>query len=280
MIIDEASQLTEPNSLIALAKGCKRAALVGDHVQLRPMVTPLGRAYAYDVSLFERLYTQPDRDDISKVLLDTQYRMNPQIAKFPSSRFYENKLQNGVTEEKRSLPKTKFDWNGSPVKFVPSDGLPNGSESFYHGSKSNKSQAEICGKIVSHLSAASPASTPKPPSKLSIAVLTPYTAQLKLLQYLDKSTDSEIIRSVTVATVDSFQGREADIVIFCTVRCNASRNIGFLADERRMNVAFTRAKRGFIVVGHRDTLVQSPEGGQLWKAWFESLKVEQGRSRE
>jgi superfamily I DNA and/or RNA helicase len=72
--------------------------------------------------------------------------------------------------------------------------------------------------------------------------------------------------------VDSFQGREADIVVFCTVRCNVHYSIGFLANERRMNVALTRAKRGLIVVGHRETLVGSQEGGGFWKSWFDNLR--------
>ena len=274
VIVDEASQLTEPNTLIALAKGCKRAALVGDHVQLRPMVTSLGRAYAHDISLFERLYKEPDRNDIAKVMLDIQYRMNPKIAMFPSMFFYKNKLHSGVTVEDRGLPNTKLDWEGQFVKFVPSENLPKGSESFYHASKSNRSQAEQCVKIISLLRQSSKrtqSSTGGDSKKMSIAVLTPYAAQVKLLRHLEKPVDSETVGSVTVATVDSFQGREADIVIFCTVRCNANCNIGFLADERRMNVAFTRAKRGFIIVGHRNTLVKSKEGGLLWKAWFGSL---------
>jgi len=60
-------------------------------------------------------------------------------------------------------------------------------------------------------------------------------------------------------------------VVFCTVRCNVHCNIGFLVYERRMNVAFTRAKRGLIVVGHKETLLGSQEGGAFWKAWENNL---------
>ena len=277
VIVDEASQITEPNCLIALVKGCQKAVLVGDHVQLRPTVTQHGAAYGYDVSLFERLYTGPAVSGMAKVMLETQYRMHPIIAQFPSTRFYEGKLLSGVTASDRQLTKTQFKWDTGPIKFVDSSSSPDGQESFFKGSKSNEKQAKICKHIVSQLQqpatvSDTDGSQTTRPNKLSIAVLTPYTAQLKLLKSLEKQVDSETISSVTVATVDSFQGREADIVVFCIVRCNVNRSIGFLADERRMNVALTRAKRGLIVVGHRETLVESLEGGGFWKSWFDNLK--------
>ena len=277
VIVDEASQLTEPNCLIALVKGCRKAVLVGDHVQLRPTVTPLGAVYQYDISLFERLYGQPEVSGVAKIMLDTQYRMHPKIAKFPSTRFYGGKLLSGVSAVDRQITESKFDWGGEPVKFINCPPEANGQESFYHGSKSNQGQAKICRDIVSDLQR--PSSQPAnsmsdqiDPPKFSVAVLTPYTAQLKLLQSLGKRVDSKTVSSVTVSTVDSFQGREADVIVFCTVRCNVHCSIGFLADERRMNVALTRAKRGLIVVGHKETLIGSPEGGALWKAWFRSLE--------
>ena len=52
-----------------------------------------------------------------------------------------------------------------------------------------------------------------------------------------------------VGTVDSYQGQETDLVIFSGVRSNLMKELGFLRDSRRLNVAITRAKRGLIVVG-------------------------------
>jgi len=68
------------------------------------------------------------------------------------------------------------------------------------------------------------------------------------------------------ATVDSFQGKERDIVIFSCVR---TRGTGFLSDERRLNVAVTRAKKGLVMVGHSENLVAVP----AWKHMLASLQA-------
>jgi superfamily I DNA and/or RNA helicase len=102
----------------------------------------------------------------------------------------------------------------------------------------------------------------------NIGVIAPYAAQISLLSRL-LNTDAKYrkrfastlgdhrmmqLSSIEVKTVDGFEGREKDVIIFSTVRNNTSGYIGFLADRRRLNVGLTRAKRGLFVVGSINTL--------------------------
>lgn len=129
-------------------------------------------------------------------------------------------------------------------------------------SKSNEGQVKVVVEIVRLLSTfKNPDTEQKPPGLPTVTVLSPYTKQVKLLkQHLQNRADT--------FTVDSFQGRESDIIIFSSVRCNAEGDFGFLEDARRLNVMWTRAKLGLILVGSRTML----EKNELWKRAVESCK--------
>lgn len=247
VLVDEASQQTEPETLVPLSKGCQRAVLVGDHVQLRATVQKTAVVVGLDVSLFERHYNMPERPGVAKAMLDMQYRMHRDICAFSSAEFYEGRLQTAVPDAARPLARSQFPWPGEARKvFVPCTS----PEDIGQQSKCNRGQAEMCRKVCELLR--TPAMSEASPQHGSayqasqIAVLTPYTRQKELLQSL--------LPMHEVSSIDGYQGREADIIVFVTVRCNVHYELGFLNDMRRLNVAMTRAKTGVVVIGDRATL--------------------------
>jgi len=74
--------------------------------------------------------------------------------------------------------------------------------------------------------------------------------------------------SENVRTIDSWQGREKEFMIFSAVRCNDKKKIGFLENYRRINVALTRAQHGLIIVGNAETLSSDPK----WNTLIEYFK--------
>lgn len=227
-----------------------RVILVGDHVQLRATVRPYSQALDFDVSLFERLWTQNNGEAgsalVRKVMLDTQYRMHPAICAFPSTEFYDGKLKTADRCRQIQRPVSGFPW---PVEARTVFIQVASSEDLGHTSKANAGQATVTQEAVRLLrSPSDKTGAPKvshTPHQ-SIAILTPYTRQAELLRRLCPNE--------TVASIDGFQGQEADVIVFVTVRSNVHGSIGFLRDMRRLNVVLTRARSALVIVGARATL--------------------------
>lgn len=257
VVVDEASQQTEPETLIPLTQGCQRAILVGDHVQLRATVQKHAVLTGFDLSLFEKVYTRAtEGDGVKRVMLDTQYRMHSDICDFSSREFYNNGLKTAPNLQ-TNVATSAFPW---PPKVRKVFVQCSSTEDMGNQSKSNAGQADLTKTICTLLTTSSTTTA------TSIAILTPYTRQRLLLQSkLPTSPD------LLVSSIDGYQGREADIVIFVTVRCNAHYDIGFLKDQRRLNVAMTRARTGVIIVGDKATLVNASDGDEASKAVWTRL---------
>ena len=244
IIFDEATQATEPISWIPLLRTAK-VVMAGDHFQLPPTVrSPEAEKKGLGVSLFERFHTRLPAE--FKVLLDRQYRMNETIMGFSSRMFYKSKLiadesvKTGVLADRKSVVKNPE--TQKPLLYIDTAGkgfeekLEPGSESRY----SPEEASLVAGILKQYLEWGVPAS--------EIAVISPYSAQVRLLSTLIEAPGLEI------DSVDGFQGREKDLVIVSLVRSNSEGEMGFLADTRRMNVAMTRARRKLIVVGDSATI--------------------------
>jgi regulator of nonsense transcripts 1 len=247
VLIDESTQSQESACIIPIVLGCKQLVLVGDHCQLGPVVMCKKAAKAgLTQSLFERLVLMGTRP----IRLQVQYRMHPCLSEWPSNMFYEGTLQNGVHAEDRSLPTMEFPWpdRAMPMMFWTNYGaeeMGNTGTSFL-----NRQEASCVEKICTYYmkSGVNPS---------SIGVITPYESQRSFVStHMQRSGSlrADLYREIEVASVDSFQGREKDFIIFSCVRSNDSQGIGFLRDPRRLNVALTRAKYGVVIVGNSKLL--------------------------
>jgi regulator of nonsense transcripts 1 len=251
LLVDEAAQALEPSLMMPLSHECEVICLIGDHKQLPPLVKNEAIKDELGKSLFERLF---NFKCIQKTMLNVQYRMHPDIAAFPSAQFYGNKLENSksVLNDRKGIV---FPGEEKPrsILFIH---IERSFEERYGKSKVNYDEADKIKELIEFIDKS------KAPKILEreIGVITAYSGQVKIL----KETLSKY-KDLTVNTVDGFQGQEREVIIYSAVRANANRDVGFLSDERRFNVAMTRAKRLLVVVGNRRTL----ETNQLWKSWID-----------
>ncbi|RHY53987.1 hypothetical protein DYB30_005986, partial [Aphanomyces astaci] len=165
-------------------------------------------------------------------------------------------LQNGVSTSDRILKHVAFPWPNpqKPTFFYICLGTEEISSS--GTSYLNRTEASNCEKVVTHFLKAGVL-----PSQ--IGVITPYEGQRAyIVNFMQRNGPmrSQLYKDVEVASVDSFQGREKDLIILSCVRSNEHQGIGFLSDQRRLNVALTRAKYGVILLGNPRVLAKQ----ELW----------------
>lgn len=246
VLVDELTQASEPETMIPITKGAKQVILIGDHKQLGPVVT--NRA-ALKAGLLQLLFERLVALGHVPVRLEVQYRMHPALAEFSNIAFYEGSLQNGVSAAQRN-GKTSIPWpaRNVPTMFWDTQGREEIGD--YGVSTLNQTEAVNVGQIVERLRADGVAAD-------EIGVVTPYRAQS---MYIERFLEMRNL-SVEVASVDGFQGREKEYIVFSCVRLNPDRSLGFLWDPRRLNVAITRAKLGLVIIGNARTV----SSNQLWR---------------
>ena len=265
-IIDEAGRATVPEVLIPLVQS-ERAILVGDERQLPPMVEGMigdesnvsPDAYSLDTSLFQTLIEQAEESDGDFLAtLSTQNRMYPTIGNLISSVFYDGRLGNGDRTRSRQFP---FDWMPAPVTWISTSMTPNRAENRVGESFANSAETDVILDLLAKLEEKSRERRRRP----SVAVISGYSAQVELLTTRVEIEDRERWRNIQIeiATVDSFQGRECDVVIYSTVRSNREQRIGFLKDRRRINVALSRARDLLVIVGDGHMMESATIGAEL-----------------
>ena len=257
VIVDEAGRATPPELLTALVKA-RRAVLVGDDKQLPPFVDQeytdedlhasgmgeAGRKYL-ETSLFEMIVKQASQEKPEIVcMLKTQHRMHPAIGQLVSDVFYGGQL---ISKTDPVTLAHGLKWIPSPVVWYSTSILPNRTESKRGSSSLNVTEATIVKALLGKIET----DYRKSNMKCSVGVISGYEAQIQELNTHIAPDDHDAWQSLNVEidTVDGFQGRECDIVIYSTVRSNREGKIGFLKDPRRINVALSRARKLLIIVG-------------------------------
>lgn len=285
VIMDEATQSSEPTTLIPLSMpGVEKFVFVGDQKQL----SSFSQVPSLSLSLFERVllngtYKTPH-------MLDTQYRMHPAISDFPRKKFYGGLLKDGITEDDRKIENIPsnpiYVWdtcgkvveNRVKIRFREDRGY----------TYVNEGEVGLIQKVLLNLI------YEKGISREDIGIITPYRGQRDLISSIlvkdelvnpekedirvevdrdDIYNDSKpvtihTVSDIMIASIDAFQGRERNFLIISCVRSNQENKIGFLNDERRLNVALTRAKYGLIIVGDVKCL---SSGDDLWKEYLHDL---------
>ncbi|MGM2821196.1 AAA domain-containing protein [Bacillus cereus group sp. Bce001] len=252
VIIDEAARATAPELLLPMIRG-KKIILVGDHQQLPPIVgkernalqkNDLGiKTSDLEKSLFEELFE--NISDEAKSILTAQFRMHPTISKLINDVFYPTTN----IEAKKSVKEREhlLEWAPKSIIWLNTQYLKDNKEEVVLNSFKNSSEAQVILKQLEIIEERySDVET-----KIRVGVISGYDAQKKLLNTLINPNDSKWknIR-IMIDNVDAFQGSETDIAIYNIVRCNDQHKIGFLRDERRLNVALSRSKACLIIVGN------------------------------
>ncbi|QBM87298.1 senataxin [Metschnikowia aff. pulcherrima] len=247
VIIDEACQCVELSAIIPLRYGCKKCVMVGDPNQLPPTVlSQKAASYKYEESLFVRM----QKNNLDSIyLLDVQYRMHPEISRFPSAQFYNSRLSDGAG----MLEKNKRPWHNqpplAPYKFfdiVSRHQQNQQSKSFF-----NAAEARVALELVETLMRI----LPENEFKGRIGIISPYKEQIRTLRdTFQKKFGTLIFNEIDFNTVDGFQGQEKEIIIMSCVRASENGSVGFLSDVRRMNVALTRARTTLWILGNKSSL--------------------------
>lgn len=258
VIIDEAARATPPELLIPILRA-KKVVLIGDHYQLPPVISrsilddleesgeldPLVRDLL-EKSFFEKIYEETP--DTHKEMLLEQFRMPAEIGNLISKLFYDGRLRNGIIKSTDDfVEKRVIRWID-----IPGSCVKEGT------SRYNLSEAIAIRDLLLDIQ-----NKLGDQRRKSVAIITPYSAQKRLLKsVIDRLREEGKVPSLEIKcdTVDSFQGQEADIVIYSSVRTQGK--IDFILDRRRLNVAISRTRENLYFVGHLNFLYNAEVVGR------------------
>ncbi|XP_044207549.1 putative helicase mov-10-B.1 isoform X1 [Thunnus albacares] len=296
VFVDEAGHAVEPECLIPLAgllhAESGQVVLAGDPKQLGPILrSPFALKYGMGVSLLERMmndFTLYQKEEgvlnkcfVTKLLRN--YRSHPAILKIPNELFYDGELQVCADEFLRNsycrweyLPKKDF-----PVIFHGVTGIDEreaSSPSFF-----NRAEVEVLMDYVKKLLETQAKKGLATINPRDIGIIAPYRKQVQKIRKALEKVGKELKRTdmddLKVGSVEEFQGQERRVILVSTVRSSRDYaeidkqfNLGFVKNEKRFNVAVTRAKALLIVVGNPRVLNADP----VWARFIQYCRDEGG----
>lgn len=237
LFVDEAGQMSL-SQVLAASRAAKNLILLGDPQQLEQPQRgshPEGSDVAALTYLLDGHPTMPDGKGL---FLGVTRRLHPQICRFTSELFYDDRLTSLPGLEKQLIGgNTPFD--GAGLFYVPVD----------HKGNQNKSPeevnavAEIVAKLLISGQWTNVKGQTQPLQKKDILIVAPYNAQVAAL--------TEQLPGIRIGTVDKFQGQEAPVVIYSMTASSvedAPKGMSFLFNPNRLNVATSRAKSACVLV--------------------------------
>lgn len=252
VIFDEASMATIPQIAYAAKLARKNFVCMGDFRQLPPIVQSSKESLLNaDIFQYCGITQAVDQGSNHKwlCLLDTQYRMHPEIADFAGRSIYNGLLKsaNGMTE-KREKTVMAEPFAGRAMEFVDLSGTMSTCIK-----SSDDSHANVLSAFVTFSLALKAAQTQE------VGIITPYHAQSRLLHAMVRDVNEleALPHAIKCATVHQFQGSEEDVIVYDAVDCYRlpfpgaliASTAGRYAD-RLFNVAMTRSKGKFICVAN------------------------------
>ncbi|TNN86984.1 DNA-binding protein SMUBP-2 [Liparis tanakae] len=246
VVIDECAQALESSCWIALLRA-RKCILAGDYKQLPPTIkSQKAASKGLSLSLMERLI-QMYGDSVVR-MLTVQYRMNSAIMDWASKEMYQGRLTAHSSVERhllKDLPGVAcVEETSTPLLLIDTAGCGlSEMEVTDEQSKGNQGEVDI---VELHIKALTEAGV----KAKDIAVIAPYNLQVDLLRQKLSARHPEL----EIKSVDGFQGREKEAVVLSLVRSNRKGEVGFLAEDRRINVAVTRARRHIAVVCDTQTV--------------------------
>ncbi|MBD2487176.1 AAA family ATPase [Aulosira sp. FACHB-615] len=282
LIVDEASMMVFPHflSLATLVSVDGEIMLAGDHRQLAPIIThdwesedrppvllyqPYVSAYQAVQNLKENPHTNISDQAILRSALDFTFRLPP-IIRHLIARLYRRdniELQGlppaSITEQANDIIE------GTWEKILQSS---SGLFLIVHSERQSRRSNPVEVKIIEQILAAGGQL-----GRGSVAIVTPHCAQRTLLKTNLKNYYGDIID--VVDTVEKLQGGERPVIFVSATASDPSaisKNVEFILDLNRSNVAFSRVKERLIVVcsesllNHIPTELENYEDTMLWKA--------------